>query len=211
MDKHVIEWLGTYLDGELQPDLSNQVRDHLAICHECRQELASLENLSGLLRSIPVPAANTVKFRARLDAQLPARPVIAISHSSKHIIWWLIPILVLIVMLISQIAFGLTVAILAADQTGLLGGLIIDTGPVISQSEPLSSLVIQALEGNLVPFFAIFTSSLGLAVDLLFSITWQLALAFLYVAWLVAVWNNRSRLLVAPAATLKNHGVSIGV
>jgi len=47
------EQLSAYLDGELEAEEAEQVREHLASCEACRKELASLEELTGVLRALP--------------------------------------------------------------------------------------------------------------------------------------------------------------
>ena len=214
MDKHVIEWLGAYQDGELQPALVKQVQDHLAECNHCRQELASIKNLSILLRSQPVPTPDLRKFTARLNAQLPARPVVPSGHHSRQVIWWLIPVLVVVVAMIIQIASGMTLFMLVADRTGLLGNLgnLIPGGDQIATSSvSWTSLLALVMEGDLGAIFVLLQSARQ-SVDLLFSsLSWQLGLALIYIAWLVVVWNNRFRLLETSAGLLKSNNGSIGV
>ena len=213
MDEHVLNWLGAYCDGELQPALENRVRDHLVVCAECRQELAVLENLSSLLRSQSITAPDPVKEAARMEALLPDLTETGASHESKGTIWWVIPILVLVIALILQIATNMTLFMLSADLlssgaglTGLFPGL----GHTTASSQPWSSLLTLSMEGN--P--AALLSLVGLArqsVDFLFAgITWQLALALVYIAWLVAVWNKRSHLLAQSPKQMGSHSVSIG-
>ncbi len=214
MDEHVLNWLGAYCDGELQPALENRVRDHLAVCAECRQELTTLENLSSLLRSQSITAPDPVREAARMEALLPDLTKTGASHESKGTIWWVIPILVLIIALFLQIATNMTLFMLSADLlisgdglSGFIPGLVHTT----VSSQPWSSLLILSTEGN--P--AAILSLVGLvrqSVDFLFAgITWQLALALVYIAWLVAVWNKRSRLLSQSPKQMGIHSVSIGV
>jgi hypothetical protein len=214
MDKHFVEWLGPYMDGELQPALAQQVGDHLAECDHCRQELASLEELSGLLRSTPTPAMNTTKFRARLDTHLPARLVEPASHPVRQMTWWLIPTLVVVIALILQIASLMTAALLIADQAGLLGNLgsmIPGNSQIAAPTNSWASLLAMIIEGDLGIIFVLF-ESIRQSVDFLIaSITWQFGLVLIYLAWLVAVWNNRTRLLATPAEWMKKQRGLIGV
>jgi hypothetical protein len=214
MDEHVFNWLSAYCDGELELTLQNRVRDHLEVCAECRHELTSLEDLSNLLRSQAIEAPDPVKEAARLEALLPNLAETPESHTSKGTIWWFIPILLLIIALILQIATNMTLFMLSADllsSGGGLAGLFPGWAHTTASSQSWSSLLTLSIEGN--P--AAILSLVGLvrqSVDFLFAgITWQLALALVYIAWLVAVWNKRSRLLAQSTKQMVSHSVSIGV
>jgi hypothetical protein len=214
MDKHVVEWLGAYQDGELQPDLASLVRDHLAVCGECRQELASLEALSGLLRSLPVSAPDPVKAATLLKAQLPDRVETISDQPTREAIWWFLPTLVVVTALILQIATQMTLFMLVADWLGFGYGLE-ELFPGLAQTTTStlswSSLLSLSLQGDPTAILGLM-NSVRQSVDFLFAgITWQLALAFLYTAWMVVVWNKRSHLLSKPAELVENRSGSIGV
>ncbi|HVN53869.1 MAG TPA: zf-HC2 domain-containing protein [Anaerolineaceae bacterium] len=49
------EWLGAYLDGELQAERRSWVESHLAGCADCRAELEQMRGLSALLQAEPLP------------------------------------------------------------------------------------------------------------------------------------------------------------
>jgi anti-sigma factor RsiW len=49
--------LGVYLTGAIAPDDRFVLTRHLATCGQCRDELAGLAGLPGLLRRAPGPAA----------------------------------------------------------------------------------------------------------------------------------------------------------
>ncbi|HEU5441062.1 MAG TPA: zf-HC2 domain-containing protein [Ktedonobacterales bacterium] len=50
------ERLSAYLDGELTPDEAAALERHLADCHACQTELASLREVRALLGALPPPA-----------------------------------------------------------------------------------------------------------------------------------------------------------
>lgn len=58
----VHQLLGAYLLGGLAPEEARAFEDHLARCHECRQELEGLESIPALLDA--VPAADAVALTA---------------------------------------------------------------------------------------------------------------------------------------------------
>lgn len=56
MSEHDRSQLGAYALGALDPDEAREVDAHLATCHECRAELAELEELNEFLDDIPPEA-----------------------------------------------------------------------------------------------------------------------------------------------------------
>ena len=50
------EYLSAYCDGELSTELASQVRDHIAGCRDCCDELASFKKLSALFDDSTVPS-----------------------------------------------------------------------------------------------------------------------------------------------------------
>lgn len=68
----VSEWLGAYLDGELNAERRAWVEEHLATCAGCREELESLRALSSLLLADAQPATSGA-FTSRVMAALPPR------------------------------------------------------------------------------------------------------------------------------------------
>jgi hypothetical protein len=213
MDEHIVYWLGAFHDGELQPALENRVREHLAVCFECRQELTLLEELSSLLHSQPVQVPNPVKATARLMAQLPDRAEATSASTTKGFIWWFIPILVVISALILQIASNMTLFMLVVNQLepgSSLGSLLPGLAQTTAPSQSWSSLLSLSIQGNPIAVLGL-VDMVRRSVDLLFvGITWQLALVFVYLAWLVVVWNKRSHLLARPERQMQNHMGSIG-
>lgn len=66
------------LIGRTPPDVRRVVDAHLAICGECRQEAADLEETIGLLRHVPAPAVPEgfwADFMIRLEQQIGREPV----------------------------------------------------------------------------------------------------------------------------------------
>lgn len=49
------ERLSAYMDGELPAAEAHRMEAHLAVCEECRRELAELRRLQALLRGLPEP------------------------------------------------------------------------------------------------------------------------------------------------------------
>ena len=55
--REIRQALGVYVLGAIDPAERNRVDEHLATCHECREELASLAGLPALLRKVPIVEA----------------------------------------------------------------------------------------------------------------------------------------------------------
>src|SRR5688572_15877922 len=71
--RHSDQLIRRYLDGELTPAAAEDLRDHLASCPRCRNQLAAIQQLDARLRSLdqltPPP-----DFAARVRAQVAALP-----------------------------------------------------------------------------------------------------------------------------------------
>ncbi len=65
--RDVREMLERFLDGELSPQEHDRVRNELAHCQECRQQLDRLQKLRALIREVYVEEVR----RVNLDAVLP--------------------------------------------------------------------------------------------------------------------------------------------
>ena len=62
-------WLSAYLDGELDDRRRSEMDAHLAICSDCREELAALQRTSAVLRCWQTPEVDpqlSVTFTERL-------------------------------------------------------------------------------------------------------------------------------------------------
>lgn len=53
MNEHPTQWLEAFLDGELAPEKSAQIADHLGSCEICAGEMAKIERLGSMLREAP--------------------------------------------------------------------------------------------------------------------------------------------------------------
>jgi len=73
--------LSAYLDGELDPAASTSVRDHADTCAACRERLANLESIGGMVRRAPYYQAPDA-LRARV-AHAGTR-----SAATSHLLRW---------------------------------------------------------------------------------------------------------------------------
>ncbi len=72
MSNHVTEWLNAYLDAELEAGRLQEVKSHLAECRQCQADLQSLQDLSSLLRQVPLPEfMPSERFAAQVGLRLP--------------------------------------------------------------------------------------------------------------------------------------------
>src|SRR5579863_5867500 len=55
--REIRQALGVYVLGAIDPAERARVDEHLATCHECREELASLAGLPAMLRKVPIVEA----------------------------------------------------------------------------------------------------------------------------------------------------------
>jgi hypothetical protein len=192
MTDHVTEWLGAYLDKELNGPRLRLVEIHLAACAVCRSELESLRKLSALLQEpLPQGLASTDKFVANLTLILPRRPEEDFSRKVLQVGWWLVPVGVLSVWVCLQIAARLTFAVSAAEDAGLLGHIAAWLQPVSRQTEWFSTTM--SLFGNQLSGNRLITLETLNQVDLFIQnttlqLTWQIALGLIYWGWIFSGW-----------------------
>lgn len=208
MNEHVNTLLGAYMDGELDGQADKQVRTHLAVCKECQKELSDLKRLSGLLRDVPKPVrlSSASQFAARVNLRLPDRPVMANSKASRQSIWWLIPILLLSVWVVIQIASLLTTFVLTSESVGYLGqlgDLLPGIGQTVNQTAPFTAVFSGLFGKESLSFLDRGWSIWQTMGTLLESYVWSFILALMYLAWLVAVWHSNSGLLRKSATSEK--------
>ena len=76
MSRHVTNWLGGYLDGELKGLRLRRVEAHVAQCAACRGEVEALRDLVALLKESPPVEGLTPpeRFAAQIELRLSPRP-----------------------------------------------------------------------------------------------------------------------------------------
>ncbi|MGD9823593.1 anti-sigma factor family protein [Desulfobacter sp.] len=70
--------LGPYLDRELNSHSTTELRQHLAVCPDCRHELAALKNIRGELDRLsvpPLPPFLAARIAACAKEQAPLSPM----------------------------------------------------------------------------------------------------------------------------------------
>lgn len=195
MNGHVLDCLGAYLDGELNPHLRQKVEAHLKECVICRSEFEGLQQVSHLLQTAPAPEFLPVEqFTARLVLQLPRREFGEKPAKRVSLLWWLVPAVLLFAWFLIQAVLSVNGVITVMNRANMVEG----AARVFSQSSSPSlwfSAVIDlfgsSLDGTQISAL-MFLDRLGaLRADIFGQFIWQAAVALLYLAWL-AIWWIRS-------------------
>ena len=196
--------LNAYLDGELHGQRLMEVKDHLASCTACRNDLQELRTVSDMLRAAPAPAFLPVeRFVAQLTLQLPRRALRERAPKPAAWAWWLVPAGLLATWFFLRTVFALTTAITAADATGLLG----QSNAWFTGSQPLEVwfVAITSLFGSHMSAaqqstFSLFNQVSVFGGDLFSGFLWQALVVLLYWGWLVLWWFRRAPQLVKMTA-----------
>jgi len=193
MDEHVNQWLGAYLDGELNADKQRMVEAHLETCRSCRAELEELKSLSNLLETTAKKnsLAPDARFAAQVALKLPRRQEQPLAATIVRIGWWLAPAGILGAWVFLQavlVVSGLAqVAGLAGSQSGSLAWL---SG--LNGQNAITSAVLSLVDGRLGQTASSLLYYLGNGTDLgwnlVVPVVFQAALALLFASWLAAWW-----------------------
>ena len=196
MVEHMNQWLGAYLDGELNKEMQIKVEAHLATCKSCRTEFEELKSLSTLLRTAAnenrlVPDAH---FSAQVALKLPRRQMQPLATRVARIGWWLVPAGILGAWVFLQAALvvsGLTVVL---GQAGALNGSLAWLSNLHGQNL-VSSTVFSLIDGRLGQTVSSILLDVGngttLGWNLVVPVVFQAALGLLFASWL-AVWWYRN-------------------
>jgi predicted anti-sigma-YlaC factor YlaD len=193
MDEHVNQWLGAYLDGELNGEKQGMVKAHLAGCPSCQAELEELQSLSTLLRTVAREDRITPdsRFTAQVALKLPRRQVQPLSDTAVRIAWWLVPTGILGAWVFLQavmVVSGLTLAAgLASPLSGSLAWVSGLNGQNLATSTVL--LLVDGRLGQTVRSLILYLGD-GTAVgwNFIVPVVFQAALALLFASWLAVWW-----------------------
>jgi len=192
MSKHMTEWLGAYLDGELRGSRLHTVETHLAECQVCRRELQSLQGLSALLQGVPVPRLSSPeRFAAQVSLRLAYRPPAATKSRILETGWWMIPVGLMAVWIFLNTSILVTNLVLATGGFGFMsnipGWLAAGASGEAYWSAALSQFGI--LSGNSLQWAQASESFTRATIP---QLTWQISIALLYLSW-TAIWWARHR------------------
>jgi anti-sigma factor RsiW len=193
MVDHVSQWLGAFLDGELNDELQRKVEAHLANCSSCQAELEELKELSSLLKITAGEGslAPDARFSAQVALKLPRRQVQPLATRVARIGWWLVPAGILSAWVFLQAVLVVSGLVLAASQIGLLNGPLAwlsDLGGQSLITVAVSSLVDDRFglaASSLLKFVGAGTS---FGWDLVLPVLFQTALGLLFASWLAVWW-----------------------
>lgn len=190
-DMHTL--LNAYLDGELHGARLMEIRNHLALCESCRNELKELRFVSDLLQAAPSPEfMTTERFVSNLTLRLPRQTLYELPPKAGPLAWWLVPVGLMGAWFFVQTVFTLTAVITAAQTTGLLGQA---TNWLGGGQETVWYAATTGLFGAQVGGAQSTLSLLNelnvFGVNLLGGFLWQALIALLYWGWLIAWWFRR--------------------
>lgn len=198
MREHVMDLLNAYLDGELPALKRMQVEKHLEECETCRAELESLNALSDILQSAPVPAAPTPveRFASQVMLCLPQHPNLKASglRSTSNTLLWLIPIGVLSLWVFLQVIWLVSGFL----EIGLAAGIFQALEKWVAPSpNPLSWILTEDLLNSMLSFFGkgpleITGRETAWLYHMMVQAAIEVELVILYWAGL-SVWMHRNR------------------
>jgi len=198
MSSHVTEWLNAYLDGELKGNRLQHVQEHLAECTTCQDELDSLQNLSGLLQTVPAPEfPSPERFATQVNLLLPQKRTATPNSRIFEIGWWMIPVGLLAVWVFISTAALLGDAISAAKNFGLLDSTTASFISAPSEAVEVTSTLGQfgMLQGKGLQWAETTeTFTRGLFPQIVL----QIAVALLYLAWFAVWWTRHTHQMNKP-------------
>ena len=181
MDKHIIQWLAAYHDGELHGRRLAQVEEHLVECPECQAELEQLSALSALLAKAPEAPTLTLpdRYAAQVGLRLPRRKSpISPSAAGKDWKWTALPVSLLFgigfLWIIQWLAASLEIAQLFGYGTDAVSRL---TGTSLRPETLLSEFSVDLIHYE-IPF----------SPQLLIGLVLPAILAVAYLLWLI-LWS----------------------
>ncbi len=198
MTKHVEEWLGAYLDGELGGSRVRRVEAHVAECAMCEAELGTLRALGALLQeSAPVEAITPAeRFVANVGLRLRDRPGQSAPQRAMEMGWRLVPVGLLGALAFVQTTFIVSAVLRTALSMGWGGSFAARWLPA-SQGELWVSELFSLSGASLSEAAGVMLQFLGNGGPLGWTMTLYLvllvAIALLYWSWLASWWVRRQR------------------
>lgn len=198
MSRHVTNWLGGYLDGELSYVRLWRVESHLSQCAACRAELDELRRLSALLQESP-PAEDITtpeRFVASVGLRLRDRPDQSAPQRALEMGWRLVPAGLLGAWAFVQTVFIVAGVVQAAGWMGLGGDFAARWLPA-SQGGLWLSALFSLSDASLSGVAGIMLQLLRNGGPLGWTVTSYLLLlvviGLLYWSWLASWWVRRQR------------------
>jgi predicted anti-sigma-YlaC factor YlaD len=193
MTGHVTEWLGAYLDGELDGGRLRRVEAHLAQCPLCQGELDGLRALSAVLQESPA-METPERFVARVGLRLPRHQERPPVERALELSWKLVPAGLLFALAFAQTVFvtgGLVQLALFLGLGGDVAELLLPSTSAGVTIADLSSLS----QANLLEAAEM---TMGWVRDgnefawvLVLCLVLLVVIGFLYWSWLATWWARR--------------------
>lgn len=200
MSRHVTDWLGAYVDGELSHLRLWRVESHLSQCAVCRAELEELRGLSALLQESPELEHVTPsdRFVANVGLRLQDRPGQSAPQRAMEIGWRLVPVGLLGALAFVQTVFILAGVVQAAQWMGLGGDFAARWLPAPQGGLWVSQLF--SLSGDSLTEVAVamlqFVRSGGpLGWTMTLYLVLLVVIGLLYWSWLASWWIRQRRSL----------------
>jgi anti-sigma factor RsiW len=192
-----MEWLNAYHDGELKGHRLHQVEEHLASCETCQMELDSLQGLSKLLKSDPLPELNE-RFVSNVNLLLPHKQTAPRKRSLLEAGWWVVPVGLLAAWIFISTAVLVSNIVTVADSIGAL-----DDTTSAWIGNPQETVNVTATLGQ---FGLLQENSLQWAErsenytrNILPPFFWHACIAIVYLAWMAIWWTRQTRAEQEPA------------
>jgi hypothetical protein len=200
MTKHVTDWLGAYLDGELGGSRVRRVEAHVAECAMCQAELDELRALAALLQESPPAEAITPaeRFVANVGLRLRDRPGQSAPQRAMEIGWRLVPVGLLGALAFVQTTFIVTGVVRAALWMGWGGSFAARWFPVsrgelwVSELTGLSGASLTEAAGVILRFLG---NGGPLGWTVMLYLVLLVVIGLLYWSWLASWWVRRRRCL----------------
>lgn len=185
MNEHPTQWLQAYHDGELHGRKLRELEAHLTTCVACQAELESLRSLSLLLQeNLPAPSADDLLapdlFAAQVQLQLPQQQEKSSNGKSVSTLWFLFPVILLLIWGVLQATSLVSTAALLAVNLGFGGDAIAE---VLLGLETFAQTQQDVAASAGVTFLDYLTPT---------RFVMPLAVSLLYVCWLAIWWVRRT-------------------
>ncbi len=209
MAEHVKDWLGAYLDGELQGTRLRAVETHLQSCEACRNELQDLRRLAEMFHEdksndLFTPAE---RFAANLALRLPRLPERSRSRRTGSSAWWLVPIGVTAAWVFLQTLLLVSGTVSTLEQAGFLKSIAAWLPEGIRHTEIYSTTL--SVFGNQLgqagqEMLSAFDRAYLFSTSFLAPIFWQAVIVLLYWAGMLTWFLRRNRQRVASGKIVRS-------
>jgi len=193
MSDHILELLGTYIDGELSAGQIRKVEAHLDECQTCLEEYYALQALSATLQASPVPEFPAPeRLAADVALRLPRRPVKPVRSRVLEIGWWLAPVGLIATWIFISTTILVSNVVATASEFGLLNSVTAGLFSAAPSEAYWSATLSQfgLLAGNSLQWAEMTEAFTRITVP---QFIWQISIAMLYLSWMAIWWARHTR------------------